>query len=186
MRVDRAHFTFGGEASDRVRNLGWERARPRLQNLFYQLKHLADCNGAIRAHEAQTGVRYAYKVRLRPDQAWQRDVPPLPSLNLSRSEVLFASRAIGKATEDMFAVGRAEPMDVLLDRFPFIHNFTRSASPFHRKHISSGWGRHGTGWTSEEFLFLHLRAHNVTLRPHAGFRCFIVRPANFSKGVQVT
>ena len=126
-------------------------------------------------------------MRLRPDQAWQRDIPPLPTLRLAEGAVYYASRAFGKSTEDMFSVGRAAAMDVLLDRFPFIHNFTRSRSRFYNKPIpttGATWGRsspHSPGWTAEEFLFLHLRGRNITMTAHTGFRCFIVRPVNFSR-----
>ena len=166
-----AHYRFGAEARQQVRTLGWDRALGRLQNLLYQLKHQAECNAAIRRFASVTGVTYEYKMRLRPDQAWQRDIPPLHSLQLPPNQILYASRAIGKSTEDMFGVGRAEAMDAYLDRYPFVHNFSR---------------RPQTLWTAEEFLMTHLRSRNISLIGHEAFRCFMVRPANFSKGARVS
>ena len=150
---------------------GYEHVQNHIQNLIYQQKHQADCNAAVRAHVASTGTTYVYKMRMRPDFAWQRDIPPLQALNMSDDRLLCSSSELMPGgNEDSFAVGLASPMDVYLDRYPFIHNFTSSRDL----------------WTSESFAMDHVRQQaGIAIHKKSSIRAFVVRPMNFTRGKRI-
>ena len=148
-------------------------ANPSIQGLLYQLKHLADCNEAVRKREAATGTRYTFKMRLRPDFGWDTDIPNLPSLvkdgNLSRSKIIVPSNRIfstmGQHINDSFAVGLAEAMDVYFGRYQSIHTFPRAKMG-------------PCTWMAETFVSSYLLEHSIELNSDVRFRTWAVRLAN--------
>lgn len=96
----------------------------RIQQFLYQMRHLRICNEAVKAHEARTGVRYTYKMRLRPDLAWLKPIPPPHTLlgPANTSTLLMASREWQTGgNEDIFALGLSRSMDIFFDREPHVH-----------------------------------------------------------------
>ena len=169
-KTHQGHHSCGFYHSTR---LGALTARPQIQSLLYQLKHLQDCNKAVRKHAVATGTRYRYKMRLRPDFFWAAPIPLPTNLErageLTSSQILVASTRVaggtGQGVNDSFALGLAEPMDVYFDRLQHIHTFpVRAYPPFQCM------------WNAESFTSNYLRVeHGINLKSHVEFRYWLAR-----------
>ena len=149
---------------------GLNHAHVLIEQFLYQLKHLQVCNDEVRKHEADTGMKYTYKMRLRPDFAWAAPIPPLNVLRdqiTSKRLILMSNKFWpGYAYLDCFAFGEASAMDRYLDRLPHIHTFER------RRDL----------WAAEQFVVDYMAEQGIELVSHDEFLSFPVFERKGARG----
>jgi hypothetical protein len=88
--------------------------------LFYQLYGLHRGNEMRKEQEIETGVKYEYILRVRPDGYFMDKFPALETLDFGENpyqNVLFSSfSSCCCGNQDTFGIGRADAMDLYLDR----------------------------------------------------------------------
>lgn len=151
-----------------TKRVGFPRVHTLIQQFMYQLKHLKYCNSLVKQHELKLGIKYTYKMRLRPDFAWIQPIPPISTIDLSPSNILISTKLFyGGGNEDTFGFGLSKTMDIYFDRFPFVHTYP---TPNHT-------------WTAEEFVSLYMLSNNIKLIQNNEFRTFPVMEKKASRGL---
>lgn len=110
--------------------------------------------------------KYTAKIRMRPDMLFKSKMPwalPLPGMILAPSKL--------RSTEDQFAFGTANDMNVYLSRYPLYHSASEYAL---------------TTWTTESFLNFCLASRNISIRQDPHFITTLLRTKNFSRLVPCT
>lgn len=89
------------------------------EQLLTQLYGSYRCNEAIKSYSMQSGVKYEYKIRLRPDSAFKTPVPLINTINFGPVADCNSSVSFGTIyyNEDWFNIGKSDDMDCLLDRY---------------------------------------------------------------------
>ena len=153
-----------------TKRYGFRHAYGIIQGELYQVKHQLMCNAAVREHEQASGIPYKYKMRLRPDFAWARDIPPPSRLSSLASEdtiVVSDHHFWPGGNNDTFAFGLAGPMDAYFDKAPHIHDF---------KWIE--------GWQNEIFTETYMASRGISFRGHKDINMFVVRTDGFRRGTR--
>ncbi len=108
--------------------------------LVQQMYGLHKCNEMRKQYERESGVRYEYMMRLRPDNMVLEQHPSMSQLDFgdARSpKILFPTRAkCSGGNEDFYGVGRTDVMDTYFDRVLLIGQ-TAPASDFDIQRMTS-------------------------------------------------
>lgn len=122
-----------------------------------------------------TGIRYKYKIRLRPDLAVVKPVTLQQFTFLNRTiecprSVLYPNPSIFQVgAEDSFNIGLSEDMDALLDRYTDL-----TTNQFYYKSWHGKWF-----WTSESYLFALLKErYNICLDADFDLWLVVIRRNN--------
>jgi hypothetical protein len=145
-----------------------------VQTLLHMALDQQLCNQMVQNYSARTQIKYAYKMRLRPDMAFVAPMPPLHTLdfgNRNAPNVLVSSGKVWPGgNQDTFGVGEADVMDVYFDRLPYLH--------------TDSWMDGRVGWTTEGFLEHYLKSRmNATIREHDSIQAVTVRTKGFVRGL---
>lgn len=134
------------------------------QGLLQQLYGMHRCSILIRRNMIRWGVRYDYIIRLRPDMAVHKPMPPLATLVNSRNIIRFVDYSICCCGNlDWFAIGHASAMLPYLERYSALQNVGHKILT--------------RRWTAETFLRDYMRIfYNVTLKPDKRLPGCIVKP----------
>ena len=149
---------------------GFNHAHGVIEGEIYQVKHQLMCNDAVRKYAASSGTRYTYKMRLRPDFAWARPFPPpctMASIVTSTTVVTSDPKFYRGGVNDTFVFGLAAPMDVFLDRAPYIWTW-----PYMNM------------WQNEVFTEWCMVSNGISFKSHKDIQTFCVRPPSFTRGTR--
>ncbi len=108
--------------------------------LLKQMYHLEKCNDMV----LQSGIKYDYMIRLRPDMAFARPISP-PSLTLLPGKIRVISKTnCCCGNEDLFAMGTFEDMQVYMNRLRLLNHYPGEEN-----------------WSSETFLTWTMKHHGL-------------------------
>jgi hypothetical protein len=142
----------------------------RQQSLLQQLYGLHRCHTMIRRHTRRAGVSYSHMMRVRPDMAFLWPFPGLARLDFGPPWApvvrVVDRRNCCCGNEDTFGVGRAETMQVYMDRYLALQA------------LAHEWWSGGR-WTAETFVVDLLRkALNASIAGHPAIAGCLVRPSD--------
>jgi hypothetical protein len=138
-------------------------------------------NLAAKQYALLSGHDYKYKVRLRPDEAIIKAIPPIQSFGYRRnhrcpgSTIYYPDEDIyGYSAVDSFNIGEASAMDMVLDRYMLL--LTRNANWTMIPRYKDRW------WTSELHLNHSLyNDYGICLKSHKQIVMAKIRKSNYSK-----
>jgi hypothetical protein len=93
------------------------------QNFLYQMRQQTMCNQAVHSYSVRRGVKYMYKLRLRPDWAWLEEMPSPGEITSERSIRIPGGWAACCGHWDTMALGHSHEMDVYFFREHEVHSF---------------------------------------------------------------
>ena len=147
------------------------KSSPKLhQSLLQQLYGLHRCHAMVRRHVRRTGVSYSHVMRVRPDMAFLWPFPGLARLDFGPPWApvvrVVDRRNCCCGNEDTFGVGRAETMQVYMDRYLALQA------------LAHEWWD-GDAWSAETFVTRLLRrALNASVAGHPAIHGCLVRPTD--------
>jgi hypothetical protein len=131
-----------------------------IQNLLYMAHDQYMC------HNLTLSGGYTAKIRMRPDMLFKSKMPwkiPSPGIILAPSK--------HGCTEDQFAFGTANDMNIYLSRYPLYHSANEYAQ---------------STWTTESFLNFCLASRNISIRQDPNFITTVLRAKVFTRLVPCT
>jgi len=146
-----------------------------IQAYIQHLYGIAEVNRMRREYSLKTGTQYDYIVRLRPDNWFFDAVPPLPPVTDANRRTMYVSdpHYMCCGNEDIFNVGPTEIMDGMMDRLYELKSFSHELST--NKERLAFLDRDTNGWSSEKFVWLYARKHNVSLQVLPGLHVHVKR-----------
>lgn len=177
-------------SDDYVMDMYWSGQGVRRQNFLQQLFSLHRCSVMIR-DAMRVGASFDYIVRVRPDMAWIKPMPPITSLILRRNVIYTTCYTVDgvvcklgpdqiEGKKNLFYLGDAAPMLALLERFSAFMN--RSAEIMtHYDNTAPGIALFAPtlmtkGWSAESFMYAYMHELNISFQKEARIQTHVVRP----------
>ena len=135
------------------------------------------------------GASFDYIVRVRPDMAWIKPMPPITSLVLRRNVIYTTCYSVDgvvcqrgpdqrEGKEDLFYVGDAAPMLALLERFSAFMNrgaeimtHYDNTAPVIALFAPTLMSK---GWISESFMYAYMHGLNISFEKDARIQTHVV------------
>jgi hypothetical protein len=145
------------------------------QGLLQQLKGMHRCTVMIQQYVIESGVKYDYVIRLRPDMAMYEPMAPISSLLSQRNVIKHVDFFVCAGGEkDWFGVGYYDSMIPYLQRYLALQTVGNELNLSFFDPIDN---TPKTVWTAELFLVRYMKTYfNVTLEGDKRIPGCLVRP----------